>query len=346
MRDIFKVQDAIATAVVTALKATMATGTQPSRASTADTEAYKAILRGRYFRQKMTREDLERSIAALQEALRLDPNYAVAFAELGRTYNISGLNGWMAPKEAYAKAHNAVEQSLRLDPQLALAHRVRAAIEWNYNHNFALAQAEEKRADELDPADPTGTRDAGINALARGQPNEAVRLFQPLADSDPLDAQARENLGWALLWADQLTEAEAAFRNILELNPKYAGARCVLAEILIATRRPDAALAIAREETDEASRPICIADALWALGQHSESNALLIEAQTKYASTHAFGIAESYALRDEKDEAFKWLHRAYENSEPQVTLIRSDRTLRGLRADPRFTALLEKLHLL
>ena len=103
---------------------------------------------------------------------------------------------------------------------------------------------------------------------------------------------------------------------------------------------------MAREETDEASRPICLADALWVLGQRSEANALLREAQTKYGSTHAYGIAESYALRDEKDEAFTWLDRAYENNEPAVTLIRSDRSLRGLRGDPRFTVLLGKMKLL
>jgi hypothetical protein len=89
-----------------------------------------------------------------------------------------------------------------------------------------------------------------------------------------------------------------------------------------------------------------LADALWVLGQRPEANALLREAQTKYGSTHAYSIAESYALRDEKDEAFKWLDRAYENGEAQVTLMRWDPSLRGLRADPRFTILLGKINFL
>ena len=346
MRDIFKVQDAIAAAVVTALKATMATGMQSPQATAANTEAYKAVLRGRYFRQKETKEDSERSLAAFQEATRLDPNYAIAFAELGGMYNGRGLNGWMSQKEAYAKAYEAVDQALKIDPQLALAHRVLAAIEYNFTRNFALARAEEKRAYELDPSNPAVPLEAGIDALAGGQSNEAVRLFRQRADSDPLDASARALVGWALFWADRLTEAETAVRTVLELNPSFAGAHCALGEILLATRRPDAALAMAREETDEASRPICLADALWVLGQRSEANALLREAQTKYGSTHAYGIAESYALRDEKDEAFTWLDRAYENNEPAVTLIRSDRSLRGLRGDPRFTVLLGKMKLL
>jgi TolB-like protein/Flp pilus assembly protein TadD len=346
MRDIFKVQDAIAAAVVTALEATMASGTQPPEAIPANTEAYKAVLRGRYFRQKETQEDLERSVAAFQEAVRLDPNYALAFAELGRTYNYRGLDGWMPPKEAYAKAKEAADRAVKIDPQLALAHRVLAIIEWNYARNFALSRAEEKRAEELDPNNPSSTESVGIDALARGEPNEAVPIFEAFVDRDPLDASAREFVGWALFWADRLPEAEAAFRAVLELNPSYAGAHCELGAVLLAERKPDAALAISRQETDEASRTLCVGDVLWVLGQRSEANALLAQAQAKYADAHAYVIAVSYALRGDKDEAFKWLDRALENGEAQPSLMRSDRSLRNLRADPRFDALLGKMNLL
>jgi hypothetical protein len=82
------------------------------------------------------------------------------------------------------------------------------------------------------------------------------------------------------------------------------------------------------------------------LGQRPEADALLTEAQSKYGDSHAYGIADSYALRDQKDEAFKWLDRSVENGEAQPSLMRSDRALRGLRADPRFDALLRKMNLL
>jgi adenylate cyclase len=346
MRDIFKVQDAIAAAVVTALEATMAGGTQSSEAADANPEAYKAVLRGRFFRQKETREDSERSVAAFQEALRLDPNYALAFAELAGEYNNRGLSGWMPPKEAYAKAKQAADQAVKIDPQLARAHRVLAAIEYNYARNFALARAETKRAEELDPKNPVSTQTAGIDAMARGEPNEAVPVFGALADRDPLDASARAYFGWVLYWADRLPEAEAAFRGLLELNPGFAGAHCSLSEVLLAERKPDAALAFARQESDEASRLQCTADALWVLGQHPEADALLQQAQTKYGNTQAYGIAESYAARGDKDAAFQWLDRALENGEAQPSLMRSDPSLRSLQADPRFDALLRKMKLL
>jgi serine/threonine-protein kinase len=189
----------------------------------------------------------------------------------------------MSPKEAYAKARGAADRALKIDPQLALAHRVFAS---------------------------------------------------------------QELVGWALFSADRLPEAEAAFRSLLERNPSYAGAHCELSEVLLAERKTDAALAISRDESDEAARTFCMADALWVLGQRPEATALLTEGQAKYGSARAYNIAESYALRDQKDEAFKWLDRAYENREAQITMFRSDPSLRGLRADPRFTALGQKMHLL
>src|ERR1700722_16132757 len=346
MRDIFKVQDAIAAAVVTALEATMAGGTQTSEAADANPEAYKAVLRGRFFRQKETREDSERAVAAFQEALRLDPNYALAFAELAGEYNIRGLSGWMPPKEAYAQAKEAVDQALKIDPQLARAHRVLAAIEYNYARNFAVARAETKQAEELDPNNTSSKQSAGIDAMARGEPNEAVPVFGALADRDPLDASARAFFGWALFWAGRLPEAEAAYRTVLELNPSYAGAHCSLSEVLLAQGKPDAALAIARQESDEASRLQCTADALWVLGQRPEADALLQQALTKYGNTQAYGIAGCYAVRGDKDAAFRWLDRALENGEAQPSLMRSDPSLRSLRADPRFDALLRKMKLL
>jgi tetratricopeptide (TPR) repeat protein len=233
-----------------------------------------------------------------------------------------------------------------MDPQLALAHHALASLEWNYARNFPLSRAEDKRAAELDPSSANLVQVAGIDALSRGQPNEAVDFFRQHVHSDPLDALSWNLVGWALLEANRLTEAEAAFRTLLELNPNYAGARCDLAEILIAERRLDAALTAARAETDEAMRCACLSDALWALGQRTEAQASLVEAQTKYASTQAYEIAQSYALRAEKDQAFKWLGRAYENGEAQITLMRSDRALQSLRQDPRFTELLDKMHLL
>jgi hypothetical protein len=86
-------------------------------------------------------------------------------------------------------------------------------------------------------------------------------------------------------------------------------------------------------------------DVLWALGQHTEADTLLVDVKAKYGESQAFVIAERFAVRNEKDEAFRWLNRAYENRVPEVTLIRTDESLRNLHDDPRWTAFLRKMKL-
>ena len=150
--DIFKVQDAIAAAVVTALQLTLAASTARDRP--VNTEAYKAILRGRYFTRLATKEDSERAIAAFREAIRLDPEYAIAFVELAITYDDRGFESWMPIAKAYAEAHSAIDRSLKIDPKLAIAHRALGWIERDFKYDFVTTQVERQHADQLDPADP------------------------------------------------------------------------------------------------------------------------------------------------------------------------------------------------
>jgi TolB-like protein len=343
IRDIFKVQDAIAAAVVTALQMTLATGS--AREGPANTEAYKALLRGRYFSQMDTKEDSQRAIASFREAIRLDPDYATAFAELAIAYDSRGFRSWMPIKEAYTQARAAIAQSLKLDPTLALAHRALGWTERGFKYDFVAARLEQRRADELDPAAPEVTSDAAEYALIAGHLDEAIRMYRPLVERNPLDAGAWANLAFTFVRADRLTEAEAAARTVLELNPRAAFAHATLGWVLLYEHKPDAALAMASQETDESARCQILSDVLWALGRHAESDAVLAEIKAKFGDSQAFVLAERYAVRNEKDEAFLWLDRAYENRVPEVIMVRSDESLRNLHDDPRWTAFLRKMNL-
>jgi TolB-like protein len=345
MQDIFKVQDAIAAAVVTALQATLATPS--ARERSVNTEAYKALLRARYFNGMGTKEDTERAIAAYRGAIRLDPTYALAFAELAATYDALGIGGWMPIKEAYTEARAAVDRSLQIAPNLARAHRVLGWIERDYKYDFVTARAERKRADELDPTDPLVGNDAALWAAITGHLDESIRLSRQLVDRNPLDAGAWYGLWASLIRANRLVDAEAAARTLLELNPRSSGVHCAVALPLLYQHKLDAALAMAREETGEGARFYCLWDVLWALGRREEADALLAETETKakHGESRAFGIAGRYAIRNDKDEAFLWLDRAYENREPGVIFIRTDEAFPNLYGDPRWTAFLRKVKL-
>jgi TolB-like protein/Flp pilus assembly protein TadD len=345
MGDIFKVQDEIASAVVAALQATMTKPKSSPDARRENIEAYNAILRGRYFARKRTKQDSERAVASFEEAIRLDPNDAVAWMELADAYNIRLANSWMRPRENYALARSAIDRALAIDPNLADAHFVLGNLEWTYNFDFAAAQAQFSRARELDPNLGPLNSEAFV-ALVNGQSDQAVRILERIVERNPLSTYQLEWLAEFYFASDRLPEAERTLRDLLALDPSFAGAHCDLGEVLLARNQPDAALAVMSEEPDEGNRLTCLPDAMWKLGRRKEADALLVEAASKYSDSGAYGFAASYAMRNDKDQAFKWLNRAYENREPEVFVMSKwDPLLRNLHRDPRFTALLRKLKL-
>ena len=341
---IFKVQDEIAGTVAGALKVALASSNAP-QTEVANTEAYNAFLRGKYFLRRYSKEDNARALAAFREAIRLNPTYALAWDKIAEGYNQQGLAGWLPPQQAYAEARKAIDKALALNPALADAYHMLGAIEWNYNFDFATARVQMRRAVELDPATAADSNADVIDAMAIGQTAQAVAAARRHAERDPLDVPAQSDLAVSLFNEDRLDEAEKVARATIELDPHAAGTHAFLAEILLAEHRFDAALLAAKEDTDEASRLECLSDVLWAQGRRDESEAAMQQVKTKYAAVQAYSIAESYALRADKDAAFEWLDRAFRNREAQLTIIRADRFFRSLRDDPRYRALLVKMKL-
>ena len=342
--DVFKLQDSIAEAVVTALKAAIAAPTPSSaRYQPKSNDAYNAYLRGIYLYRKETKADSERALASFEEAISLDPHYADAWVKTAVVHNQRGLQAWVPPKEAYAGARKAIDHALSIDPNSAAAYIVLSFIESNYKLDFEKSRAALKRAQELDPAVDIG--DSAVwDALSAGRLDDGIGLSRQLVQRDPLDGRWLELLAIALSTADRLPEAESTFRRLLELNPSFSGAHCELGEILLFEHRRDEALTIMSEEADQDNK-WCVAEALWSVGRRTEADALLAEGKTKHADTQAIYIARVYAMRGDKDEAFKWLNRAYDNGESYLIAVRNDPGLRNLHGDPRFNEFVRKLKL-
>jgi TolB-like protein/thioredoxin-like negative regulator of GroEL len=341
--DVFKVQDSIAEAVVTALKAVIAVPTASVRYKPTSTDAYNAFLRGNYFLRKYTKQDTDRALASFEEAIRLDPRYADAWARIADAHNQQGLNFWITPTEAYAKARDAIDHALSIDPNCADAYAALGQIEVNFRFDHEKSKAAFDRARELDPAVNEGDSEVW-DALSAGRLDEAIALSLQLVQRDPLNAERVEDLAYALWVANRLPEAESTLQRLLELDSGYSGAHCELGDLLLSQHRPEVALAIMSEEADQDNK-WCVTHALWAVGRRTEADAFLTEVQARHADTQALQIARSYALRGDKDEAFQWLDRAYDNRESMLYVVRQDPMLRSLRDDPRFNELVHKLKL-
>jgi TolB-like protein len=343
MGDIFKVQDSISDAVVTALKAAFAARNSSSQNKTISTDAYTAYLRGQLFLNRHTKQDSKRALVAFSEAVKIDSNYAAGWAAIASTYNTMGIAGWILPNEAYPKVREAAEHALTIDPNSAAALSQLGAYEWNYMRDFSAAQNYLERARALDPTQPGFVYMDILLALMTGRVEEAVELARQATIRDPLNALGWDYLATALQFAGRLPEAEKAARSELEINPSAEGAYCGLGEILMAEHELDAAMTEMSEESDADTRMSCMTDLFWTMGRRTESDAMLEQLKAKFANSQAVGIAENFALRNDKDNAYKWLERAYDNREPSITVIGADPLLRNLRGDSRFKAFLRKM---
>ena len=347
--DIFKVQDQIAAAVVKALKVSLFEGETPRTTPTSSTEAYTLYLQALAIATNAAQQvDLARVIDHLQQALKLDPKFARAWAALAgwrvydyETYTSGGY------EQVRAEARYAAEQALKLDPKLSDAHFAMSTIlslEWNWK----AAQAEINQALALDPGNADAFGVATVIALTLGHFDEGLQLAKRVVALDPLSALnygSFAGLGGAYLASGRLIEAETAYRQALDLAPAISQGHILLGWTLLARGEPAAALAVMEQETDERYRDVGRAMALDALGRRTEADRALGIAEAKYAGVVEYPIAVVYANRNDLDKAFAWLDRAFQLHDGWVPWVPWDPLLNNLRGDPRYNAFLRKMNL-
>jgi TolB-like protein len=341
--NIFQVQEEIAATVAASLQ-TALSAREADASIEISPDAYVAFLQGKYFFQRDGKGDLDRSVAAYRDAIRLQRNYALAWVGLGRTLNFMGLSGSLNPSEAYKRAREAVDRALEINPDLAEAHRVLGILLVNYEFDFRGYKREIDRAVELDPHVDLGNSPM-MDAIAAGHTADAVLEGKRLIDRDPLTSQNYYLFSYALYQNSQLEEAETAVNKARELSPTREGYFSWLAVIAMARNEPTKALELLGHETNDASKQSATIDALWMLGRRGESDHMLHVFEERYGDSAAFDIAESYLLRGDRDAAFRWLDRAYQNREPRLGMIRGMREFRDLHDDPRYKALSRQLNL-
>jgi eukaryotic-like serine/threonine-protein kinase len=343
LTDIFAVQEEIARSVAGSLRVTLLGEKAPSPRATS-VEAYNAYLQGKYFYVRPTKENLERAIAYNEQAIRLDPNYAPAWAALSKVHSFQA--GAYGPVQEYSRAREAAERALTLDPNLADAHAAMGEIKLNYDWDWTGADGSFQRALALEPGNAEIVQGAADPAASLNHFEEALSLCRRAVELDPLRASAHHALAFHAWWAGRLDEAEGAIRKGLELDPQYLWLHTVLSRVYLARSRPQEALAEAERDTKPEFRLQGLALAYHALARKQESDRALAELIAKNQKDAAFQIAEVYAFRGEADAAFTWLERAYEQRDPGLTNFKGDPLLKNLERDPRYAAFLKKMRLL
>jgi serine/threonine-protein kinase len=346
LKDIFAVQQEIAAAVASSLKVTLLGSDERSstKPATKNTEAHNAYLLGHYHFQRRNLEDFRKAVAHFDEAIRLDPDYALAYAERSEAWTLIGdLSG--QGKTAWPKAREDAEKAVAIAPTLAEAHAalgwVRCFVEWK----FAEGLSELKRAKELSPANPTANDLLARVIVYLGQPAEAEKQARQAVELDPLAFPAQNNLARVLFFEGKLDEADAVARKAAELHPAAASAHRF--QVLVAAQRGDGATALreAQLEPDEGYRRFELALAQHVRGDREAADAALADLIANGRDQLAYQIAEIYAVRGDKDKAFEWLQISFDTHDTGTLGLLIDPLLRDLRPDPRYKSLLAKLGL-
>jgi len=354
LKDIFAVQSEIAGAVAKQLKVALLGSNGQTRQlaaaatpSNQNVEAYNALLQGNFYFNRRSVEDFRKAIGYYEEAIRLDPRYALAYAKLSiAAVSLVGASVSPATKEgqeAIAKARASAKSALALDPNLAEAHLAQGAVLTEIDSNFAAAEAELRRAFELAPQNALATNGLAILIARFGRIDEAIALAQRAISLEPLGVASRQNLSRYLILLGRYDEAEAAVRKAIELQPHSATSYLRLAEIQILRGNSGAAVELAKQEADPLWRTYALALAQFANGNWAEADAALNKLIDKNADESGSQIAEVYALRKEPEKMFEWLEHGWATHDSGVTELLIDPFLRAYQDDPRFIAFAQKV---
>ena len=352
LADVFAVQDEIARMVVTALKPKLlpALPTRVIPSLTQNPEAYALYLKGRFHWNKRSERGFLDSINCFVEARAIDPSFARAASGLADVYAMLGIHGLRPPAEVMPHVSVAALEALALDNTLAEAHAslalVRGVYEWA--REDALNHFEQMR--QLDPLYAAGLQSYAVHGLAPlGRMEEAIELLRTAIAIDPVSLPINSTLGFVLGLADRAGEAIAVLRRALDLEP-HALTHFFLGNTLAEVG--DCSLAIEHLQKARAlsDRPAIIAALGYAQAKHGDEDSargvlaeLALQADRRYVSP--VGAARIHVALNEVDQALNALEEGARARATDLTWIRIEPPFRPLAGQPRFVALLRRLHL-
>jgi serine/threonine-protein kinase len=347
LKDVFAVQSEIATAVTEQLKIKLLGAPAKSDAAPSNDNlaAYNALQQGTFYFALSTEEGTRKATEFFGEAIRLDPRYALAYANLSfawRQLAATWLGGAEA-SEAYAKARNAAQTALSLAPNLAAAHGAVGFVLLTPDLDFAAAEAEFRKAEKLAPADAGPKFALSFLFAAQGRLAEAENIMRQTLALDPLGVTRYLNLARILIAGGRYDEAEAALRKAIELQPAAARLHAYLTTLDVIRGDAAAALQNAQLEPKGFWRDYALALALQIQNDHGAADAALQKLIDENAVSGPFQIATVYGLRKEPDKMFDWLERAYTGQDPGLTQLLGTPFILAYKDDPRFAALCQKL---
>jgi len=351
--DLVSLQSEIARDVSNKLR-TRLSGAQQNQIAknyTTSAEAYQLYLKGRFYWNKRTASDLRKSTEYFNQAIALDPHFALAYSGLADSYVLFSGYGAATPEESFPKAKEAAMKALDIDETLAEAHAALGYTLFNYDWNFDESEKHMKRALELNSNYSIAHNWYGnANLLSAGRFDEAIEELQKAQKIDPLSLIINADLGNSYLFARRNDQAIEQLQRTVEMDGNFYYAHAYLGRAYMMKGLFNEALLElqkAQSLSDDPRILMLMTCNYSKMGRKDKAISILDQmkdmSKKHYVSSYYFALA--YTALGKKDEAFEWLEKAYREHEGRMTLIKVDPLLDGLRSDFRFEKLIEQVGL-
>jgi TolB-like protein/DNA-binding winged helix-turn-helix (wHTH) protein/Flp pilus assembly protein TadD len=354
MGDILALQNRVSSAIVNEIRINLTPEDQErlARNPAVAPEGYENYLKGRYYWNKRSDENLTRAIGYFEQATKQDPRYALAYAGLSDCYAIisAEIFGTMPASETAPKAKAAALKALEIDPTLSEAETSLATVKFNYDWDWSGAAAGFAKSIEDNPSYATAYQRYSLYLMAMGRTEDSVEQIDKARELDPLSISINFSLGWRFYMARQYDRAIQQLRNTLEMDPSYELPHLVLGLSYAEKRDFGHAIPELRKAVELSHGTPLMVSALANVdarsGNKAEAEKLLAdlsaESKRQYVSPYYFAVV--YAGLGRPEEAINWLERALADRSNGLVFLKVEPELDGLRSNPRFVALQQKLN--
>ncbi len=351
LRDVLDLQREVASAVAREIRVavTPREAARLARSSPVNPEAYVAYIKGRFYWNKRTSEDLSRAIELFQVAIAKDPSYAPAYVGLSDAYVVAIGNAHLTAERAFPVAEAAAEKALELDESSAEAHVSLATLHF-FHYQWPEAEQEFRRALALNPNYATAHHWYALFLSALGRHTEAIEHARRAQELDPLSLVIAANTGWCYFLARQYDLTIEQSRHALDLDPGFDSAYGYLGNAYVEKGMAKEALAAFRKGHELAGGNSYYSELAYAnavFGNKKEALQMLAQYQARAGRepVPAYDVAMIYAGLGDKEKALSWLEKSYQNREARLVNLKQHPRFEALHSDPRFGELLRRIGL-
>ena len=348
MQSVLQLQTEVADAIGNEVRLRLTPGSRRATPHVINPDAYEAYLKGRYFIEKWTEEGTRVGRQYFEQAIKIDPDYALAYAGLADSY-VWGRVG-LPPGEALGLARAAAIKALELDGTLGEPHATLAQIKFINDWDWPVAEAEFKRSIELNPNDTNALHMYSHYLLSMARIDESLAVSKRALEHDPVSPTMQLHLGFHYLIARQYDLAIPQYLKVLQTDPSLPDAHNQLAVAYRQKGLLDQSVAqYLQGETLLGATPEQIAAMKAAFARSGMRGfwltVLNYAEDSDQIRISPYQIASYCAILDKKDESFEWLEKAYAAHDGYLVAIKTDSDFDNLHADKRFTELLHRMKL-